>query len=199
MFRLTTIVLFAASFLTGCAAALVPYSSNPKQKIADAYWLFDEKYRALPAERLLHEAITIYQKKNDNAGLAEAYKAYAVFLRSYSVERYSKRYIERGFIEPSVTYKNRFIKSIEFLDKSEKYYASQNQFGKLTNNYLHKGYTYSAGGMDKEACSSFKKSLDANHAMMKQKPDAKLALAGFKTYDDFIDDLNKRAKCPSLN
>ena len=41
------IIILTLISLAGCAAALVPYTSDPKQKISDAYWLFDNKQRAV--------------------------------------------------------------------------------------------------------------------------------------------------------
>ena len=97
------IIILTLISLVGCAAALVPSTSDPRQKIADAYWLFDEKSRALPAEKLIHEAIAIYQENNNEVGLAEGYTAYAIFLRSYAVSQYRDRYEDKGFIDEAVT------------------------------------------------------------------------------------------------
>jgi hypothetical protein len=44
------IIILTLISLVGCAAALVPSTNYPRQKITDAYWLFDEKSRPLPAE-----------------------------------------------------------------------------------------------------------------------------------------------------
>ena len=181
--------------LIGCAAALVPYTNDPKQKIADAYWLFDEKYRALPAEKLLHEAIDIYKNNNDEAGLADSYRAYAIFLRSRAVEKYSERYKERGFIEKSITYKNRYLKSIEFLNKSKEYYLTKQKYDELTNTYLHIGFTYAASNNLSEACNAFNKSIDANKAFVEKNPKAKIQLDGYKSYKDYIGNLMRAAKC----
>ena len=114
MERIKVLLLSVAVVLGGCAAALVPQTGDPKEKIAWAYWLFDDSLRPLPAENLLHESIEIYKSANDQAGLAEAYKAYGVFLRSYSIEKWRKIYIERGFIDQSVTFENRYKKSISY-------------------------------------------------------------------------------------
>ena len=59
--------------LSGCAAAGVPYTSDPAAKLADAAQLFDIQGRPLPAEKLIVEALDQYKDTNNQLGLAEAY------------------------------------------------------------------------------------------------------------------------------
>ena len=70
------LVIVGASVLIGCAAYGVPATSNPDEKLRDAYMLFERKDRPLPAERLLREAITMYQEQKNEPALGEAYRAY---------------------------------------------------------------------------------------------------------------------------
>ncbi|UTP72335.1 hypothetical protein NLG07_10135 [Alteromonas sp. LMIT006] len=194
----TAIIVLLFSNLLGCAAALVPYTSDPKQKISDAYWLFDQNERPLPAEKLIIEAIDIYQTENDRVGLAEAYKAYAIFLRSSSVELYLSRYIENGFNNSTIKYEDRFDASIKFLDKSAMIYEELERYDDLTNIYLHRGYTYIANDQVFLACASFNKSLEMNKKFIALKPDAKIVLDVFSSYEEYIDNVKQRAKCDSV-
>lgn len=175
--------------LNGCAAAFVPTTSDPKQKIADAYWLFDEKQRPLRAEPLIIDAIKIYQNNNDTSGLAEGYIAYGIFLRSYAVERYRERYQEKGFIDTSVTYENRYVKSIEYFEKSEEIFKNTKEFDKLTNVYLHMGFTYMSADLVSDGCKKFKESIIVNEKFKKQKPNAKIQLDGYSSYKEYIKSL----------
>jgi len=63
---------------TGCSAAFVVATFDPYKKPGHASALLDVG-RPLPAERLILEAIDIFQKKDDPQGLAFAYNEYAFF------------------------------------------------------------------------------------------------------------------------
>jgi tetratricopeptide (TPR) repeat protein len=189
------IIIFTLISLVGCAAALVPYTSDPRQKIADAYWLFDKKSRPLPAEKLIYEAIAIYQENNNEVGLAEGYVAYAIFLRSYSVSQYRDRYEDKGFIDESATFENRFSKSMEYLRKSENIYQTLSKYDDLTNTYLHMAFTSMAADDKINACKYYDKSIEANITFMSQNPDAKISLAGYKSYKDYIKPRKEEAEC----
>jgi hypothetical protein len=190
------IIILTLVSLVGCAAALVPYTNDPKQKVSDAYWLFDEKQRALPAQKLLLEAIDIYHKNGDKTGLAEAYIAYGIFLRSYAVDKYSEHYKETGFRNGEIPFSDRYKMSIEYFDKSRIFYEKKQQYDDLTNVYLHMGFTYLTNNNIKKGCDMFIKSLDMNKLFMSINPDAKLSLGGFKSYGDYINNKMQLAKCP---
>jgi hypothetical protein len=189
------IIVLTLISLAGCAAALVPSTNDPKQKIADAYWLFDEQLRALPAEKLIHEAIAIYQQNNNEFGLAEGYTAYAIFLRSDAVSNYQDNYKNNGFIDTSVTYENRFSKSIEYLLKSEGIYQELGEYDDLTNTYLHLAYTSMAANDKISACKYYEKSIDANVIFTNKNPDVQISLAGYKSYKDYIKPRKDEAGC----
>ena len=191
------IIILTLISLTGCAAALVPYTSDPKQKIADAYWLFDTKQRALPAQKLILEAIDIYKKDENKSGLAEAYVTYGIFLRSYAVDQYSERYKETGFNNGQFSFEERYKMSIEYFDKSRVIYKQKEEYDNLTNTYLHMGFTYLTNENVQKGCEMFIKSLDMNKLFMSKNPDAKLSLGGFKSYKDYIDNKMQLAKCPA--
>jgi hypothetical protein len=133
------LLIVGSSLLTGCAAYGVPASSDPDQKLRDAYMLFDRKDRPLPAERLIREAITIYQEQNKEPALAEAYRAYGFFFRSQAVERWHKHYESSGFLEPGATYENRHDKSIEYFSRAAGILEKYQKHDRLSNIYLNMG------------------------------------------------------------
>jgi len=58
--RKSTLAITTISFLlTGCAAMLIPKTSDPAKKLGYAYQLFDQQHRPLPAEELIRESIEI--------------------------------------------------------------------------------------------------------------------------------------------
>lgn len=192
-----TIIILTFITLAGCAAALVPYTSDPNQKLSDAYWLFDTKQRALPAQKLILESIEIFKEENNQSGLAKAYVAYAVFLRSYAVDRYAEHYKETGFKNGNIPFNNRYNASIEYLEKSVSIYQEKQEFDNLTNTYLHMGFTFLTDNNVSKGCEMFVKSLDMNKIFVKNNPDAQLNLGGFNSYQEYIGHKMKLANCPA--
>lgn len=191
------IIILTFIALAGCAAALVPYTTDPNQKLSDAYWLFDTKQRALPAQKLILESIEIFEEENNQSGLAKAYVAYAIFLRSYAVDRYAEHYKESGFNNGKIAFNDRYNASIEYLEKSVSIYKEKQEFDNLTNTYLHMGFTYLTDNNVAKGCEMFMKSLDMNKIFMAKNPDAQLNLGGFNSYQEYIDNKVKQAKCPA--
>ncbi|WP_158683957.1 hypothetical protein [Pseudoalteromonas sp. T1lg10] len=191
--------LFAITiiFLTGCAAALVPYTSDPNQKLSDAYWLFDTKQRALPAQKLILESIEIFKEESNQSGLAKAYVTYAIFLRSYAVDRYAEHYKETGFNNGKIAFNDRYNASIEYLEKSVSIYQEKKEFDNLTNTYLHMGFSYLTDNNVAKGCEMFLKSLEMNKVFITKNPDAKLNLGGYNSYQEYIDNKMQQAKCPA--
>lgn len=66
------LTVLSIMFLSGCAAMLVPYTSDPKQKLADAYQMCDTG-RFLPAERFANEALQEFKASGNKTWQAEAY------------------------------------------------------------------------------------------------------------------------------
>lgn len=183
--------------LSGCAAMLVPKTSNPDKKIAYSYMLFDEQGRPLPAEQLIKESIEAYKQENNEMGLAEAYRAYGFFFRSAAVEKWRKYYESNGFLDKSATYENRYDKSIQYFEDSARLFAKNNKFDKLTNVYLNMGFTYEFAGKAQKACEAYKASLETSRKFTKDNPNTSLTLLrGFTgTYEDYIDGFLKRLEC----
>lgn len=194
-----SLVLFCGTLtmLSGCAGVGVVETSDPAVKLRDAYSLFDRQDRPLVAERLIREAIEIYQKNSDELGLAEAYRTYGFFFESGSVEgKWSKQYREGGFLDKSATFDTRFEKSIEYFEKARAIFAGQKRFGDLTNVNMNLGYVYSTLGKRDAACQSFDRSLENYRDNLRHNPFAKpISPKGFGTFEEFLADLKKKNNC----
>ena len=174
----------------------VPATSDPSRKLAYAYELVQHQGRPLPAERLIRESIDIYEKSNDEMGLAAAYRMYGVFFASTAVDRMGKFYEKHGFLEKSANFSTRYDKSIEFLDKAEVIVAERGDYNKLSNIYLNKGIAYEAAGKKEKACEAYGTSLENNRRFLAANPTQKLVLPeGYKTYDQYIDSCRKHLGC----
>ena len=132
-----TVVLL--SLLAGCAAMLVPATSDPAEKLKNAASLFGQQQRPIPAEKLILEAIDIYEQQQNKLGLAEAYRQYGFFFRSASVEKSAQYFRNVGFIEKTATFETRYSKSIEYFEKARDIYTEQKKYDALINVYLNMG------------------------------------------------------------
>ena len=153
------IVLCAQIILTGCAAFGVVETSDPDVKLNDAENLLIDQDRPLPAEKLIYEAIEIYQKQGNSRGLGNAYRTYGDLLQSPSLTKWGSK--NTRFHDESVTYENRaaksqeyFLKALESYLKSEKQPLEAEQFDDLTNLYLNIAWVYFRLNDPKNSCAS---------------------------------------------
>jgi len=131
-----TICCTVALLLSGCAGFGVTSSSDPLQKLNDAAVPFKERDRPLIAEKLIFEAIEIYEEQNDSHGLGSSHREYAELLISSSVEgSWSNHYRKNGFLDKSVTYDNRKEKADQYLEDALKFYSGAEQNHKKAKRY----------------------------------------------------------------
>jgi len=74
------IVLSLFTVLLSCAGIGIPDSSDPHKKLDYAFLAMNEG-RHIPAERLIKGAIELFQKNNNEEGLAEAYFIYGLYYK----------------------------------------------------------------------------------------------------------------------
>ncbi len=154
--------LCAVLCLAGCAAAGVPHTNDPYEKLNWAGGLVHVGSRPVPAEALISEAIAIFEQRNDELGLAAGYRAYASFFASPAIEGRRQWYAQYGFRDKAATLENRFSKSIEYFQKAEAIYTRHNRSDWLTYVNLNMGLTYQVMGDLNSACRAFERS-EANH------------------------------------
>lgn len=197
--KLTKAVLpiLLSTLICGCAAVGVPITFDPNSKLEWAQELIDNQNRPLPAEPLIEEAISIYKKRGDNLGLANAYRTYAIFLKSEAVENWGQ-YRKWGFMNKTVTFDNRYQKAIEYYEIARDIYEKNSKYDALTNVYLNMGMIYQVKFNDKKkACDCYAKSLESHLKFKKDNPDTKIKLPiGFRSYEDYIAVVKEEAGCP---
>lgn len=193
--QFTSLVLVL--ILQGCAAAFVPVTSDPMEKIEWAEELYYNQSRPLPAERLLIEAIEICTKSNDSLCLGYAYLSYANFFSSSSVEKWEKTYRENGFWNKNATYENRHSLSRDYFKKAISKFKETKKYDALTNTYLRLGsnYHYFTTAQEKK-CAAFDKSVEYNLMNIKTNPAADVYLPnGYSSYKEYIAFIKKEAGC----
>lgn len=189
--------------LTGCQGVGIFATSDPVTKLNDAEYLYTRESRPLAAERLIFEAMAIYRKQNNFRGLGNAYREYGDFLRSPALLGPEGRlYRENRFFDPSVTFANRFAKSLEYYAKALRFYArserplrEDKRFDALTNTYFNMGYCYYMLRDHVKACRSYSNSLGAYKENIRLNPGAKPAGGSFASVPDAIAHARKVAGC----
>jgi len=188
--------------LSGCAGVGVVATSNPYTKLSDATYLLEHENRALIAERLIWEAIEICKEKSDQLCLAQSYRSYGFFFRSPYTETWSKAFKEYGFHDKTATYENRYLKSIEYFNKSKQIFTQLDKFGLLSNINLNMAFTYNMMEKTELACQALDESVMSNKKYLRANPEAAsnqqktLSLPdGFKTFDSFIYAQRERIGC----
>jgi tetratricopeptide (TPR) repeat protein len=179
----------------GCAAMFIPATNNPYKKLYWAEQLFDKQDRPLPAERLIREAMSLFNERNDKQGIAMSYRLYGFFLKSTSIKNWETFYRKNGFLDKSVTYDKRLEKAVEYFKKAEELFLILKEYDAITNISLNLGYTYEQIGDLKKASDLFDQSLEAHRENLRQNPETKVNLPiGYNSYEEFIISEKKRLK-----
>lgn len=196
-----TLVGLLGFLLTGCAGVGIVETSDPLTKLNDAEYLFMREDRPLPAERLIREAIAIYQERNDSLGLGNAYRDYGDLLSSPAVMKWEVVYRRDGFLDKSVRYDNRDVKAAEDYKKALGYYRSAEQkfqasarYDALTNVYINMAWSYEGLNNSVKACGYYDRALDAYNENIRRNPGAK-PYSPSGTVPEFINSMKKRAHC----
>jgi tetratricopeptide (TPR) repeat protein len=174
-------LLFVVFLCVGCTGVGVVATSDPLAKLNDAEDLFLRQGRPLIAERLIREAMAIYQEQGDLHGLGHANREYADLLLSPSVsENWEKYYREKGFQDRTVTYDNRVTKASDYYFKAVEYYAraadqlrNANRYDSLTNVYFNMAYSYYRLDDPAKACRFYDETLGAYNENIRRNPSAK--------------------------
>ncbi|MDL2284551.1 hypothetical protein LJC19_05355 [Oxalobacter sp. OttesenSCG-928-P03] len=164
---LTVLILLSALLLSSCIYVSLPESSDPAIKLEEAH-RYMAQGQPLAAERLILEAIRIYETENDPEALGNAYRDFGAFLRSPSVAQREQTYREAGFLESSITYDNRFEKSGEYLDRAiaqyneaANRYQARGRYDLLSMLYYNQASVYLLQNNTGMACTSYDQSRSA--------------------------------------
>jgi tetratricopeptide (TPR) repeat protein len=195
--------LISTLAVLGCAGVGVVASSDPAVKLRDAEVLYSEEQRPLIAERLIREAIHIYEEHGDSLGLGHAYRSYGKLLLSSSIIQWSQFYREHGFQDKSVTFDNRrekakdyFAKSLDYFKNAETSSREAGQFDRLTKVYYDLGVAYYLVEDRDNSCRAFDQSVDMHAETIRRNPNAKAILPpGYASFADLVASVKKRAGC----
>lgn len=200
-----TVVLFTLLFsltLSSCVYVSLPESSDPAEKLEEA-----QRYMAqgqpLPAERLITEAIRIYETENNPEALGNAYRDFAAFLQSPSVAQREHTYREAGFLEAGITYDNRYDKAAEYLEKAlAQYdiaatrYQNTGRFDQLSTLYYRQAGIYLLQHQPDKACLAYDQSrLAYAENAVRNTAAYPVTPGGYASWHDAIAAAKKQAGC----
>lgn len=183
------LIIFAALTFVGCSAALVPASSNPDTKLTQAKDLMSLE-RAIPAERLVREAIDIYKEQNNVKGLANAYAQYGLMLISPVYRKYEKFWRDGGSYDPTPK------TAINYLEQSLLLYGQADDPEGQRFASFQLGRLFQMDGENKKACHAYDQSTQYHQIALNRFPQNKYYIApGTKSWEDMISKLKVQLGC----
>jgi hypothetical protein len=193
---LVVLALFLAT-TSQSAVGLLP-TKSPAKKLANAVQLFDFQNRPLPAEQMILDAAAQYRESGDSIGLADAYRVYALFFRSRSLNQpnYAEHFRKKGFLDLEATYDRRYDRSLHYLALAEAIYSANAKHDLLSNVYFHMGDVSVLKGDLKEACQYYDQSISAQSTFHAEHPETLTELPkGAKSFDDALRASKQYAGC----
>ncbi|MFA5060109.1 MAG: hypothetical protein WC676_05730 [Candidatus Omnitrophota bacterium] len=154
--------------------------------------------RPLPAELLIEATMENCKRKNDELGLALAYKMFANFLESSTVKNWEYHYRRDGFIiDKTVTFDNRLDKAREYWYKSLHLYQKNNAHAEESNIYVNIATSdFFIKNDPQTACQNLDLSLEAHVKFRKDHPDKPIIMdKRFKDFPDYIKAAKEQFEC----
>jgi tetratricopeptide (TPR) repeat protein len=183
--------------LAGCAAAGVVESNDPAVKIRQAVELYNRQGRYMPAKRLFDEAMTIYQAKGDELGVAEVHRQLGFYYQSH-FPKSGPVLLPDDFTGTTGGIENRYLIAMEHFEKALALFTKHKQFDTAANVYYSMGTNYYLGQKNvPAACAAFDKTLEANSQAQALNPNRVVNLpAGVRSYADFMAQTKRQVGCP---
>ena len=182
------------SILTGCSAMGVVATNDPYKKLGQAEQM-KRSGRIAIAQRLLLQAIEIFESGEDYPGLAEAYRRYGFHLRVYGEETVYDLDPSRRSFEPT-NEDGRMDKAIGYFQKSLEVAEEHDLYDLVTNLHYVIGMTHHYAERPKEGCQAFDRSQAAYERAAKIHPDKEVDLpAGVGSFSELIDRVKRDQKC----
>ena len=181
--------------LIGCAGVGVFSTDDPAAKLRWAQVLIEDHGRDILGERLIFEAMAIYKDTKDEAGMAEAYRVYGILLKSPSVAHVCAANINgRNFTDKSVTCENRYVKALEYFEKTLAI-DETTATGSPANIYLLIGLTKEILKDKSGACASFDKAIEADQFRALKHPEIKVHTINGQGFSEVMEKIKVESAC----
>lgn len=147
------IISLLTTFLLGCMAAGVPYTSDPMKKLDYAYQLKATPGRGLAAEKLGLEALADLEKEKNMYGVAEAHTFLGLFYKNRSYRENKDFYITHNEYDPTAS------KSIEHFKLAAQAFQEDGDYWGVSKVLFEMGNAYLTDNDIATGCSKFSESL----------------------------------------
>jgi hypothetical protein len=148
-----TVISIISLFLLGCAAAGVPYTSDPMKKLDYAYQLMNTQGRGLAAEKLGLEALSDLKMSKNLYGVAEAHTFLGLFYKNRSYREHREFYIKHNEYDPTAS------KSIKHFELAAKAFEEGGDYWGVSKAFFSMGNAYGTEQDDVNRCAKYKESL----------------------------------------
>lgn len=148
-----TIIPLVTLLLLGCAAAGVPYTSDPMTKLNYAYQLMETQGRGIAAEKLGLEALADLEKSNNTYGVAEAHTFLGLFYKSKSYREHKEFYIKHNEYDPTAS------QSVKHFELAAKAFEEDSDYWGVSKALFSMGNAYGTDNDYVNGCIKFKESL----------------------------------------
>jgi tetratricopeptide (TPR) repeat protein len=191
---MSSAVLGLALWLGACAAAGVPATDDPADKLQQARYLYNEAGRPAQAEPLILEAMATYRQAGDNQGLALAHREYAYFLSTPG----SDAIITNPAAAPSPVAPDRLKRALSEMREATRLFGQLGQFDRISNTTFGEARINHDLGDITAACRALARSLEASDQQDAINPGRQPALPpGMTRFAELIDSYRKKFGCPS--
>jgi tetratricopeptide (TPR) repeat protein len=167
--------------LQGCSAALVPYTSDPDQKLSYAYSLSNQG-RIHPAKRLGEEALADYSEYNNEFGMAESHVFLAGLYKANANATNPKFYVNQPDYDP----KNG--KAVFHANKAIELFSKLNELTSVAKTQFVLANFYLGQGSKDKGCNLYDSSLDNYEKGIAINPKSLFVInnPNFKNFPDMV-------------
>ena len=148
------ILMALISVLLGCAAAGVPYTNDPMEKLEYAYQLMNTEGRGLAAEKLGKEALLDFENNANVYGVAEAHSFLGSYYKSQAYRYHKDFYIAHNEYDPTTE------KSIQHFQRAKSAFEKDGDYWGVSKVVFGAGNSYASIGQIDKACKAYKESLE---------------------------------------
>jgi hypothetical protein len=188
-----------ACLLSACAAVGVTASDDPRTKLRDAYALLRQD-RPYPAERLMREAITGFQEKNDPYGLGLAQLMFGQFVKTPAFDwpLFREQYPNTETSQQRTALASRYL--VDAAANFRKAAADPKLPSDERTGYHWREYLAHKELEDRRGMCGALRSMNESHAAFRRdKPNATVHYPRqYSSFEDYISAMMREANCGDL-
>jgi tetratricopeptide (TPR) repeat protein len=190
--------LIIALLLGACAGVGIVESDDPYKKLSEARYLWRVSGRVMQARHQLDEAIAIFERRDDKAGLAEAYRQYGLIARIGGANPDPVIQINPGPNGPALNPSHEELAlSDGYLSRTVALATEAKRFDLVTNANFLLGNNQVLRGNPQSACPFYERAVTASREAARQEPGLTVELPrGVQSIEEGLARAKREAGCP---